>query len=861
MSSRGLTRSQTVIHFLRQLRRESRGSGMRLVFFILCLAVGVAAVVAVSTFSSGLETGVRREARSLLAADLAIRGRQPVDPAFLAAVDALPDAERTDVMEMLTVVAVPSPSEEDTPGASLLTELKAVDGEYPFYGELELRPSARLADLLDAESAVVGPQLLERLELDIGDTLRIGGQSFTIRGVVDAEPDRIAGAFSLGPRLFLSKQGVERAGLEKYGSRIVYRSLVRLPEMGDGELEALAERLGETLDDPTAYRLETYRQAQPQLRRGLEHFEAYVGLAALLSLIVGGVGVAQTVRAWLAGRLDAIAIYRCLGYKPRQVATLYLAQTAVLALIASSLGVVLGVLLVAVPRASLAGVLPVEHLDPIQPLSWLQGLGLGTGVALLFALPPIAAARRVPPIRVLRRSAEPLPQSRPVLAATAAMLVGGVFMLAWWQSRSALDGALFTGGLLVSAALLAGAALLLARLAAKPRRKAGLWLRQGLAALARPGAGTLGGIVALGLGVLVVLAMHLVEQGLLGELERDLPDEAPTAFLVDIQTDQWAGVQDLLAEHGAAHYDTAPVIMGRFKSIDGRPVSEIVAEREAAPRKATEDDDTWALRRELRMTYLDSFGDDTQITAGALWSEDGPEVSFEEEFASNLGVEIGSRIVFDIQGVEVPLKVTSLRRVDWSSFGINFFIVAEPGVLDEAPQSRLAAARLGKEEGQALQDALAAAYPNVTMIQIREVMERVSALLERLAVGVRVLGWLTVLVGLAILAGAVSAAAVRRGTEVALYKTLGMTRKQVVASFAVEYALVGLVAGAIGTAGASILAGVVLERGMQVESGLQLGALPVALLLTVGLSVLAGLAASTDALRKRPIEVLRAEAG
>ncbi|MEO1365727.1 MAG: FtsX-like permease family protein, partial [Acidobacteriota bacterium] len=674
-------------HFFRQLRRESRGSGVRLVFFVLCLAVGVAAVVGVATFSSGLETGIRREARSLLAADLAIRGRQPVEPAFLEAVDALPGSDRASLMEMLTVVAVESP-DGGAPGASQLTELKAVDGDYPFYGSLELEPAARLSELLSAETAVVGPELLDRLDLETGDTLRIGGQPFEIAGVVTEEPDRVAGAFSLGPRLFLSGAGVERAGLQKYGSRIVYRTLVRLPEMSDADLEAVAENLGATLEDPSAFRLETYRQAQPALRKGLESFEAYIGLAALLSLVIGGVGVAQTVRAWLAGRMDAIAIYRCLGYKPAQVARLYLAQTAVMALVASVLGVVLGVLLVAVPRASLAGVLPVEHLDPIQPLAWLQGLGLGTGVALLFAYPPIAAARRVPPIRVLRRSAEPLPQSRGAVAGTAALLVGGVFALAWWQSRSALDGGLFTAGLLVSAALLAGAATLLARLAARPRRRVGLWLRQGLAALARPGAGTLGGIVALGLGVLVVLAMHLVERGLLGELDRDLPDEAPTAFLVDIQTDQWSGVQELLAEHGAAHYETAPVVMGRFKTINGRPVSEIVDEREAQERKATEEDDTWALRRELRMTYLDGLGDDNQITAGSLWSAEGPEVSLEEEFAGNLGVGVGDALVFDIQGVEVPVTVTSLRSVDWSSFGINFFIVAEPGVLDEAPQSR-----------------------------------------------------------------------------------------------------------------------------------------------------------------------------
>ncbi|MEM6795523.1 MAG: FtsX-like permease family protein, partial [Acidobacteriota bacterium] len=360
--------------FLSQLRRESRGSGTRLIFFVLCLAVGVAAVVGVSTFSAGLDSGIRREARSLLAADLAIRSRKPIEDTFHQAVDALPGSARASLLETLTVVAVEldAPAEgEDSPevGESLLTEMKAASSGYPFYGDLVLDPPRPLDELLTAETAIVAPELLDRLKLEIGDRLRVGGESFTIAGTVLKEPDRVGGAFSLGPRLFLSLEGVERARLRQFGSRIVYRTLIRLPPMDDAELSRIAEELGTALDDPDSYQIETYRQAQPALREGLDRMEAYVGLAALLSLIVGGVGVAQTVRAWLAGRLDAIAIYRCLGYRPREVAALYLAQAALLAFGASVLGVVLGVALVAVPRASLAGVLPVEHLNPIQPLA------------------------------------------------------------------------------------------------------------------------------------------------------------------------------------------------------------------------------------------------------------------------------------------------------------------------------------------------------------------------------------------------------------------------------------------------------------------------------------------------------------
>lgn len=855
--------------FFAHLRRDSRGAGPRLVFFVLCLAVGVGAVVSVSSFSAGLDQGIRREARSMLAADLALSGRRPIPEKAIRPLDQA-GAERTRILEMLTMAATPSDSGT---GSSRLVELKSVDGVYPFYGRLDTTPEAALSDLLTDDGVVVGPELLQSLDVEIGDTIRLGGANFQIRAVVTHEPDRIAGAFSMGPRVFLDGEGLERAGLEQYGSRIVYRTLVKVPSMTAEQLKALSGAIESELPDDGRYRVELWNEAQPQLREGLQRTESYLGLAALLSLLIGGIGVAQTVQAWLAGRLDAIAILKCLGYRPREVLWLYLGQTAILGLIASVVGIALGVALQAIPATLLQDILPTEHVRYVQPLAWARGLGLGIGVAVLFSLPPLSAARRVPPIRVLRRSAEPLPPSRAVRVATGAVLLGGVFTLAWTQSGSVLRGLAFTGGLLAAGLVLSAAAYGLVKLAGTPRHKARLWVRHGLSALARPGAGAMGAIVALGLGILVVLSMYLVERGLSSQLDRDLPDEAPTAFLVDIQPSQWPGVQDILQRPDGGttpKVDSVPVVMARIGKIDGRPTDEIYQERKAArdERKARGEDDDgdegelWTLRREQRLTYLDELPDDNEIIEGALWSEEGvDEVTVEEEFARDLGVGVGGTITFDIQGVEVDVKVTSLRKVDWSTFGINFFLVVEPGVLEDAPQFRIAAATLSQPRVQEVQNELAQDFPNVTVIQIREVLERVSAILGKLGLGVRTLGLLTVLAGLAILAGAVSAGAVRRGKEVALYKTLGMTRRQVIATFAVEYALVGTVAGVIGMVGGTVLALSVLRQGMDIDW--TPGALPLlsTLVGTVVLSVGAGLVASLPALQRKPIEVLRGDVG
>jgi putative ABC transport system permease protein len=526
---------------------------------------------------------------------------------------------------------------------------------------------------------------------------------------------------------------------------------------------------------------------------------------------------------------------------------------------------------------------PRRFVRPFQPEALLRGLALGLGVALLFGVPPLAAVRRVPPVRVLRRNAEPLPPSRLAWAATAATLGLGVFALASFQARSVDLGARFTAGILLATLVLAGAGKLLvaaarrlpaavARIPALAGRR-GLALRHGLAALGRPGAGTLSALVALGLGTLVVLAMALVQRHLTDALDADLPAEAPSAFLVDVQPHQWPGVRRVLAAAGGEDIQSVPVVMARLQAIGRETVDDLAgpAASETPPRPAQgeagdgEPGDRrearrWALTREQRLTYVDELPADNEVVAGRLWADPArPEVSVEEEFARDLGVALGERLTFDVQGVPLDLWVTSLRRVDWGTFGINFFLVVEPGVLDSAPQQRLATVRLPAGATQGVQDTLAARYPNVTLVQIRDILEKIVAVLERIALAVRFLGGFTVLAGIAILVGAVSAAAARRGREVALLKTLGFTRAGVAAVFSVEYAAVGLVAGAIGAAGGGVLAWAVLTRGMEMEWSWFPAPFAVTLAGMVVLAVAGGLAASTGALRRRPIEVLRQE--
>lgn len=850
-------------HTVRYMIRESRGSRGRLGFFVACLAVGVAAVVAVAGLSEGLESAVGREARQLMAADLAIEGRDPLPEEIGERLAAEVGGERTLIKEMATVVATVPREPEVGPGASQLAELKAVEGTYPFYGDLVVEPPRPLAELLGETGTVVADDLLSRLGLVVGDRLRIGSERFEIRGVVRAEPDRTGMALTMGPRVFVSGVGLARADLERFGSRISYRTLIRLDgDPGRDALRSLAERIREWPEVENRYRVETYADAQPAVRRALSRVDRFLGLVALLSLLLGGVGVAQTTRAWLAGRVDSMAVLRSLGFRPNEVFLLYFGQALALGLAGSLLGLLGGAGILALTPLFTADLLPEGlGIGLWQPLAYGRGLALGLGTAILFSFEPLMAVRRVSPLRVLRQDVEPLAPSFAARVLSIVILVSGVAITASIQAASVIYGLAFTAGVAAAAGVLVlvslGALRLLARLPAGLLARAPVWTRHGLAAMARPGAGTVGAIVALGLGVLLLVGIALVQSGLSGQLTTALPSGSPSAFLIDIQKDQWEGVVEILDEAGVESMNSAPVVTARIESIGGLSVDELVESTERRGRR-------WALTREQRVTYLDELAPDNQILSRLssatteLWHDpERFELSVEEDYAADLDLEVGTEVVLDVQGVPIEFVVSSIRSVDWGTFDLNFFFVAEPAALADAPQYRVATVRVPPEAEQLVQDRLADGFQNVTMFQIRDILDKVGRILDRLALGVQFLGGFTVLAGLVILAGAVSANSIRRSREIALLKTLGMVRRDVAMMFTIEFALLGFLAGAVGAAGGTLLARTVLTRGMEIGWTFEPGLVALAIAASVGLAAAAAVLAGGRALAARPLEVLR----
>jgi len=836
--------------------RESRASRGRLFFFTLCLAIGVAAVVGVSSLVSTIRAGLAAESRDLLAADLRVSARRPLPDDVEAFFASLPH-RRADVIEMGAMASLLPESLEGQAGAgaSRLVELKVVDGAYPLYGELVLDPPDLSAFDLGEEAAFIGPELAAELGLAVGDALQVGGAIFRVAAVIVDEPDRLDFAMTLGPRVFLGTAGLARTNLFGEKSRVRYISLYGVE--GDSNTEVLGELEGNlraALEQTPYVSVRAHTDAQPNVRRSLDRVEDYLGLVALLSLLLGGIGVSQIVRAWLAGRTQGVAVMRCLGFRAREIAGMYLGHVALLAIAGCLVGGIVGAVLPGVVRAYAPELFQGADVSLFQPVAFARGVALGLVVATLFSLPPLTAVWRVPPAAVLRAEAVPLAAPRAVRLGAPLVLFLGVLVSARVQGGAWLPAASFTGGLMLLAALLYGGARLASWASAHlPRGRFGPYLEHGLAAFSRPGSGTTGAIVALGLGVMVVVSMWLIEARLDRALRTALPEDAPSVFLVDIQPDQWEGVRAKMDERGARSVDTVPVVMARLRTIDGRDVYELAAEREEDERA------TWVFTREQRLTWMDALPDDNELVAGALWSDPArAEISIEEEFAADLGVGIGSTLELDVQGVPFEFIVTSLRTVDWQSFGINFFFVVEPGVLEGAPHFRIAAARLEPaSEELALQNEVAAAFPNVTLLRVRPILEKIAGVLERLAFGIRALGSFTIVTGLVILAGAIGTTALRRSREAALLKTLGVTRAGVTRLFALEYALSGLVAGTLGAVGALALAWGFLEHLAELDADLPLVTLPIAALATAALATLSGLSASLRALAARPLETLR----
>ena len=865
---------------LRMAWRESRAGRRRLWLLTGAVTAGVAALVAINSFTQNLRVSVAEQARALLGADLSFRSSRAFPPRVEALLDSLiaPDTSggsatrggrRALQVSFVAMAYVPR-----TTGVRLV-QARAVAGGYPFYGEIVTEPAGIWRALDRQDGVLVDPVLLTALRAEVGDTLALGNGRFPILGTVLNVPGDIGVFSAFGARVFLPARSLPATGLLQFGSRADYEAFVQLPPGRDAA--GVAKRYRSALRE-LRVGIRTVEEDREDLSDALSQLGNYLGLVALIALLLGGLGVASAVNVFIKRKLDTIAVLRCLGATSREVFAVYLLQALAMGGIGSAIGALAGVALQQLLPVLFSGLLPVDVRVVPSPASILLGTGLGLWVAGMFAALPLLGIRRVSPLLVLRRDVDPA-AGRDRLARFALLpLAGSVVALAAIQVGNLRDGLGFAVaiGVALAALWLAARALIGGVRRWFPSRWPYLW-RQGLANLYRPANQTVTVVLALGFGAFVLTTLFLAQNNLLREFRPGGLHSRPNLMLYDIQPAQQAGVAAVIRENGLGSTAPVPIVTMRIKAIRGVPAGRLLppadttadtatarSQRERRPRPSGTPS-PWAVRREYRSTYRDTLTGTEKVVAGKWWGREpagqGPAlVSLEEELAKELGVKLGDEILWDVQGTEVPTRVGSLRTVEWRRFEPNFFVVFQPGVLERMPQMLVMLTRADSVARRGIvQRQVAERFPNVTILDLSQIQQALEGILDRGALIVRFLAFFSLVTGAIVLVGSVSTSRLQRIREAVLLKTLGATRRQVLHILVAEYTALGVLAAlasiALASAAGWALTKWVFETPFHLPT-LQLASLTI---LLIGLTLGVGLWNSAEILKRAPLAVLREE--
>lgn len=783
--------------------RESRFARRRLLLFLSAISLGVAALVAVEGFARNLERGVEREAKSLLAADLRLESRQP----FGARTSSLIDSIAGSSVPVARMTSFASMALLPRTGGARLAQVRAVEPGFPFYGAIETDPANRWETLQEGRNALADPALIAALGAREGDSISLGDTRFQLVGALVRVPGDVEIASSFAPRLYIPARFLDETALLGFGSRVDYAAFFLLPD--EERVDALIEENRETFREERV-RTETAAGQQRDVSRALERLSSYLGLVGIFALLLGGIGVASAMGAYVSEKVDTVAVLRCLGATARQVLAVYVVQAAVMGLAGAAIGAAVGGALQWVLPRLASDLLPVQAAVTVDGLSMLVGLLIGVATAVAFALLPLLRVRGVSPLGALRRRVEPLhvPTRDPLRWATWGALAAGVVLLVIVQVGSVVRGGAIAAGIAVTLLLLALVAWAIVRLVrALPRGGLPYPVRQGLANLYRPGNQTRTVTVALGFGVFLLGTMLLVQYNLLVPLRPDAEGTRANLLFWDVQEDQVAELDALLGSNSVEVTQRAPIVPMRIAAIRGEEVRPWrPAEEEADGTEGEERPEGWALRREYRSTYRMEPGGAEVLREGEWWegagemSDDGTyPVSLELDIAGDLRVAIGDRIDWDVQGVRIPTRVTSLREVDWARFEPNFFAVFPPAALRGAPQTWVL---LGYAEEAALrasvQRDVVVRFPNVAAVDLTQIQAALDEVMGQVSAVIRFLAAFSLATGFVVLLGAVATGRLQRIRESVLLKTIGATRRQIVAILFTEYLMLGALAAAAG---------------------------------------------------------------
>lgn len=833
--------------------RESRTARRRLALYMSSISLGVAALVAIDSFAANVQASIKEQSRALLGGDINLRARQGFQPAT----DSLLDSLRAAGIPSAKVTSFASMAFVPRSGGTRLTQIRAVGAGFPFYGEVLTEPAGGWAALQDARVAYVDPSLLIGLDAVVGDTMQVGFTTFVIAGTVTNIPGDPGIAATIGPRVFIAERHVAATGLLGTGSRAEYEAVLKLPESVTPAMwvAPLRPRI-----EAGNVRIRTVQESELDLTDAIAQLARFLSVVGLIALLLGGIGVASGVNAFVQKKIDTVAVLRCLGASSGQVMAIYLVQAAAMGFIGAAVGVALGIAIqFGLPRV-LGDFLPVDVTVSLVPEAILLGLGIGVWVAIVFALRPLLVLRRVSPLQAIRRDDAALAASRrrdSLTQLTNLALVASVLALALDRAESVGQGLLFFAGVALSIGLLMGSAQLLSRLT---RRLVSPQLpyvfRQGVANLHRPHAQTQSVVLALGFGSFLVTTIVLVQANLLRAFDVTAAASRGNLVFFDVQEDQRSGLGELLRRNGQEVVSETPIVNMRFDGVNGLDVAGHAERVGMSPRN-------WSLRREYRSTYRDTTVATEKLLSGEWFGAAAlpaglHEVSLERDIVGEMRVALGDTIQWDVQGVKVRTVLTSTREVDWGRFEPNFFAVFSPAAIQAAPKQWVTIAAVeGDTTVARLQRESLRRYPNVSSIDLSLVRGTITGIIDKVTLTVRFLALFSLAMGIPVLFSAVAATRRDRLREGVLLKTLGATRAQIGRILLAEYALLGLLGALSGMllaiGGAWALVTFVFKGTFALAA---LPALGIAATMTL-LAVSIGLLTGRDVFRETPMAALR----
>ncbi|HEY3442549.1 MAG TPA: FtsX-like permease family protein [Paludibaculum sp.] len=835
--------------------REARASAPKFIFVIFGVAAGVGALTGVRGFSSAFFEALKREARTLMAADLTVRQFGDATKPQTQEMDKwiARGARLSHITETVSMMA----REGESP---VLVSVKALDpNTYPWYGKVELEPVAPLAQVLNKDTIAISDDLSLRLNLRVGSSVKLGTAAYTVCGVVKMEPDRMTGSLNIGPRVMITREGLERSGLMIYGSRASQRFLFKLPAAPAIDVQQIRDGLKRAFPEAQVV---DYRETNPAITRALDRSTTFLSLVSLIALIVGALGVATAIYAHLQQRLDTIAILKCLGARSSQIMGIYTMQTMLLGLTGGLAGVIVGAGVQALFPILLARYFQFQSI-PWSPSFALEGIAAGILVTLLFTIPPLLAVRDVKPAMIFRRE---MPEVRARWAIrlrkqlpsilSGALILTGLGGIAGWLAESPQMGAYFIGGLALALLLLAAIAWLLLRglklfVRWSPLRLP-MALRHGMANIYRPGNHAPSVLVALGIGVMFTLTIYLVQTTLLKEVAGAAPKGAPNVFMINVTDRDRDAVNAFLAEQKDAvvRPRLSSLSPARLILVNGTPVEKFVLK--GFNRRA---------RFTRQVTWVDAKPDDLQLRKGAWWTAADQDklMSVSENSAEMLKIEPGMTLRWESVGKSFDVKVAAIHRVESVRPGSDDEFLFNRAALQGLPTQWLGTVRLPPASIAVFQREAYKRFPSVTVINVAEVINIVQEVVDQVSLVVRFISAFAILAGAIILASTVAGTRLRRTRESAVLKTLGARRRLLISIFSVEFAILGLVAGIMGAGLATTFSRLLLIRFLDAKWSFAWAPNLTTIALTTLLAVAAGWLASIRILSQRPLEVLRDE--